>query len=80
MARYRAPGRARIIIDPKARAYVYGVSIPVLALLVGIGTVTEGTAGLILNVIAGVLGMGTSALAMANTPAGSRPQPPTPQP
>lgn len=79
MARYRAPGPARIIINPKARAYVYGVSIPVLALLVGLGYVTEGTAGLILDVVAAVLGMGTSALALANTPT-TTPQPPEPQP
>lgn len=69
MNRYRATGPARIIPDPQTRAYIYGVSIPVMALLVGIGTVTDGTAGLILDVIAGVLGVGTSALAVANTPA-----------
>lgn len=74
MSNHRAAGPtaygnpARIIASPKVRAYIYGVSIPVLALLVGLGIVTDGTAGLILDVCAAVLGVGTSALAVANTP------------
>lgn len=59
---------ARIIADPRVRAYVYAVSIPLLALLVGLGIVTDGTASLILDLAAAVLGVGTSALAVANTP------------
>lgn len=73
MSKYRADvpavigNPARIIADPKTRAWVYGVSIPLIALLVGLGYVTDGTAGLILDLIAAVLGLGTSALAVANT-------------
>ena len=68
MSKYRADVPARIILDPKIRAYIYGVSIPLIALLVGLGVVTDGTAGLILNLVAAVLGVGTSILAVANTP------------
>ena len=68
MSKYRAAGSARIILDPKTRAYIYGVSIPLIALLVGLGYLTDGTAGLVLNLVAAVLGVGTSTLAVANTP------------
>lgn len=68
MSKYRADVPARIILDPKIRAYIYGISIPLIALLVGLGVVTDGTAGLILNLVAAVLGVGTSTLAVANTP------------
>lgn len=68
MSKYRADVPARIILDPKARAYIYGISIPLIALLVGLGVVADGTAGLILNLVAAVLGVGTSTLAVANTP------------
>lgn len=67
MSKYRAEGHARIILDPKVRAYVYGISIPLIALLVGVGVVTDGTAGLILNLVGAILGLGTSTLAVANT-------------
>jgi len=59
----------RIVRDPRTRKYIYAVSIPVLALLVSLGVVADGTAGLILDVVAAVLGVGTSALAVVNTPA-----------
>lgn len=68
MSKYRADVPARIILDPKTRAYIYGISIPLIALLVGLGVVADGTAGLILNLVAAVLGVGTSTLAVANTP------------
>ena len=67
MSKYRAEGPARIVLDPKVRAYVYGISIPLIALLVGLGYVTDGTASLILNLVSAVLGVGTSTLAVANT-------------
>ena len=69
MSKYRADGPARIVLDPKVRAYIYGVSIPAIALLVGLGYVSDGTASLILNLASAVLGLGTSTLAVANTPA-----------
>lgn len=68
MSKYRADVPARIILDPKTRTYIYGISIPLIALLVGLGVVADGTAGLILNLVAAVLGVGTSTLAVANTP------------
>ena len=58
---------ARVIADPKTRAYLYGIAVPVVALLVGLGVVADGTAGLILNVAAGVLAMSGLGLATANT-------------
>ena len=67
MSKYRADGPARIVLDPRVRAYFYGVSIPLIALLVGLGYVTDGTASLILNLVGAVLGVGTSTLAVANT-------------
>ena len=41
MGNYRAGGSARIVLDPKVRKYIYGVSIPLIALLVGLGYVDE---------------------------------------
>ena len=67
MSKYRTEGPARIVLDPKVRAYVYGISIPLIALLVGLGYVADGTASLILNLVSAVLGVGTSTLAVANT-------------
>lgn len=73
MSKYRADvptvigNPARIIAQPATRAWIYGVSIPLIALLVGLGYVTDGTASLILNLVAAVLGIGTSTLAAANT-------------
>ena len=67
MSKYRAEGPARIVLDPRVRAYIYGISIPLIALLAGLGYVTDGTASLILNLVSAVLGVGTSTLAVANT-------------
>lgn len=69
MSTHSAGTPARIVLDPKVRAYIYGVSIPLIALLVGLGYVTDGVASLILNLVSAVLGLGTSTLAVANTPA-----------
>lgn len=75
MSKYRADvptvlgNPAKIIAQPRTRAYIYGVSIPLIALLVGLGYLTDGTAGLVLNLVAAVLGVGSSALAVANTSA-----------
>ena len=68
MGNYRAEGPARIVLDPKVRKYIYGVSIPLIALLVGLGYVDEGTSALVLTLVGAVLGVGTSTLAVANTP------------
>jgi hypothetical protein len=75
MSKYRADvptvlgNPAKVIAQPRTRAYIYGVSIPLIALLVGLGYLTDGTAGLVLNLVAAVLGVGTSTLAAVNTPA-----------
>lgn len=60
---------AKVIAHPRTRAYVYGISVPLIALLVGLGHLTDGTAELVLNLVAAVLGIGTSTLAVANTDA-----------
>ena len=60
---------ARVIAHPRTRAYIYGISVPLIALLVGLGHLTDGTAELVLNLVAAVLGVGTSTLAVANTDA-----------
>ena len=70
MSNHRAEGSARIVLDPKVRKYIYGVSVPLIALLVGLGYVDEGTSALILTLVGAVLGVGTSTLAAANTHSG----------
>lgn len=70
MSKHRAEGSARIVLDPKVRKYIYGVSVPLIALLVGLGYVDEGTSALILTLVGAVLGVGTSTLAAANTHSG----------
>lgn len=72
MSKHRAGGSARIVLDPKVRKYIYGVSVPLIALLVGLGYVDEGTSALILTLVGAVLGVGTSTLAAANTHSGDR--------
>lgn len=70
MSKHRAEGSARIVLDPKVRKYIYGVSVPLIALLVGLGYVDEGASALILTLVGAVLGVGTSTLAAANTHSG----------
>ena len=67
MNTHRSTGSARIVLDPRVRKYIYGVSIPLIALLVGLGLVDEGTSALVLTLVGAVLGVGTSTLAVANT-------------
>lgn len=67
MNTHRSTGSARIVLDPKVRKYIYGVSIPLIALLVSLGLVDEGTSALVLTLVGAVLGVGTSTLAVANT-------------
>lgn len=67
MNTHRSTGSARIVLDPKVRKYIYGVSIPLIALLVSLGLVDEGTSALVLTLVGAILGVGTSTLAVANT-------------
>lgn len=61
---------ARVITSPATRRYIYGVAVAVVPLLVGLGIVEDGTAGLALQVVGALLAMGTAGLAAANTPEG----------
>jgi lysylphosphatidylglycerol synthetase-like protein (DUF2156 family) len=48
------------------RAWLYKIAVALVPLLVAVGTVTESIAQLILNVIAAVLAVGASGLALSN--------------
>lgn len=67
MNTHRSTDGARIVLNPKVRKYIYGISIPLIALLVGLGLVDEGTSALVLTLVGAILGVGTSTLAVANT-------------
>lgn len=58
----------RVITDPLVRRYLYGVVLAFIPILVSAGVLTGGDAQLWLNVAAAVLGLGTTGLAVANTP------------
>lgn len=55
-------------LNPKTRKYIYGIVLAVLPLLVTFGILDDGTAGQVALIAAAVLGVGESALALANTP------------
>lgn len=50
----------------KRRAWLYGVAMSVVTLLIALGQLTEGTASLIMNVVATVLVVGSNSMALAN--------------
>lgn len=58
----------RIIKSPEARKYIYVVAIATIPLLVTYGVLNEGDVENITVFIGAVLGLGTTALAVANTP------------
>lgn len=60
----------RIIKSPEARKYIYVVAIATIPLLVAYGLVNENDVDNITVFIGAVLGLGTTALAVANTPVG----------
>nr|DAL28233.1 MAG TPA_asm: Mycobacterial 2 TMS Phage Holin (M2 Hol) Family [Caudoviricetes sp.] len=60
---------ARVITSPATRRYIYGIAFAAMPLLVVAGIMQDGTTGLVLELVGAVLGMGTTGLARANTPA-----------
>lgn len=56
------------IFTPEVRTYLYGVATASIALLVALGYLADGIDTHILNLIAAVLGLGSSALATAYRP------------
>ena len=58
----------RFITDPAIRKYVYGVVLAMIPVLVGFGLISPEQVQLWLNLAAAVLGLGTTGLAVANTP------------
>ena len=58
----------RVITDPLVRRYLYGVVLAFIPILVLFGLISPESVQLWLNLAAAVLGLGTTALATANTP------------
>ena len=58
----------RVITDPLVRRYLYGVVLAFIPILVLFGLISPESVQLWLNLTAAVLGLGTTALATANTP------------
>ena len=56
------------VFTPEVRAWFYGVSVAVIALLVALGLLDAGLDETILNLIAAVLGLGNAGLATAYRP------------
>jgi hypothetical protein len=56
------------IKDPALRRYIYGVVAAVIPLLLLVGLITPDAVAPILNAAAALLGLGTAALALPNTP------------
>jgi hypothetical protein len=61
--------RRRMNLTPSTRKWIYGIVAATVPLLVTLGTVTNETATAVLNVLAAVLAVGGSSLAIANVPA-----------
>jgi len=55
-------------LKPETRRWIYGIIATLVPLLVTVGTLTEPLAGQILSVVAAVLAVGGSALAIKNVP------------
>lgn len=60
-------------LTPQVRKYIYGIVLAALPLLVTFGLLDDGTAGQVALIAAAVLGVGESALALANTPTEPKP-------
>jgi hypothetical protein len=55
-------------LKPETRRWIYGIIATLVPLLVTVGTLTEPLAGQILSVVAAILAVGGSALAIKNVP------------
>lgn len=53
-------------LNAKTRKYIYGVSVALVPLLIGLGVFNAEQGGQILNVLAAILAVGNSALALGN--------------
>lgn len=58
-----------MIQNPETRRWIYGIIAALVPLLVTLGTLTDEVAGQLLNILAAVLTVGGSTLAIANVPA-----------
>jgi hypothetical protein len=58
----------RWIPDPAVRRWLYGVVVAMIPVLVLFGLISPESVQLWLNLAAAILGLGTTALATANTP------------
>ena len=56
------------IQDPAIRRYVYGIVYAAIPILVGLGVLAADEAQVWYNLAAAILGLGTTALALPNTP------------
>lgn len=63
------------IQDPALRRYIYGIVAAAIPLLLLLGLITPDAVTPILNVAAALLGLGTAALALPNTPKSAQPAP-----
>jgi hypothetical protein len=50
----------------KRRSWLYGIAVAAIPLLVAIGTLTNDTAQLVLNIIASILAVGSGSMALNN--------------
>lgn len=55
-------------LKPETRKWIYGIIAATVPLLVTLGTLTDEVAGQILNILAAMLAIGGSSLAIANVP------------
>lgn len=53
-------------LNAKTRKYIYGVSVALVPLLIGFGVFNAEQGGQFLNVLAAILAVGNSALALGN--------------
>lgn len=61
-----------MIQNPETRRWIYGIIAALVPLLVTLGTLTDEVAGQLLNILAAVLTVGGSTLAIANVPANTQ--------
>jgi len=57
-----------MIQNPETRRWIYGIVAALVPLLVTLGTLTDDVASQLLNILAAVLTVGSSSLAIANVP------------
>jgi hypothetical protein len=68
MGRYEAETPNRWVPDPAIRKWIYGWVLAIAPILVALGTISPDHVQLWLNLAAAILGVGTTTLALGNTP------------